>query len=168
MTAICQPMKCYSCADFEDFIDQAINGYVIHTDQEQIKIEPSVHAPLVYKLHGSLDDLDSMIITEDNYIDFLINLIEGNPKIPDKIKNIFDTCCILFVGYGLKDWNIRVLLRYFRKYDRRSFAIQRDQAATSDEGRPSGNRRRHRRDVEVRTNFKLPQGVPGPCNPGSI
>ena len=38
MTAICQPMKCYSCADFEDFIDQAINGYVIHTDSEQIKI----------------------------------------------------------------------------------------------------------------------------------
>ncbi len=101
-------------------------------DQEQIKVEPKVHAPLVYKLHGSLDDIDSMIITEDNYIDFLINLIEGNPKIPDKVKNIFDTCCILFIGYGLKDWNIRVLLRYFRKYDRRSFAVQRDQAAVLD------------------------------------
>ena len=46
-------------------------------DQEQIKIQPAVHAPLVYKLHGSLDDIDSMIMTEDNYIDFLISLIEG-------------------------------------------------------------------------------------------
>ena len=90
--------------------------------------------PLVYKLHGSVHDLDSMIMTEDNYIDFLISLIEGNPKIPDKIKNIFDTCCILFIGCGLMDWKIRVLLRYFRKYDRRSFAILRDQAATSDAG----------------------------------
>jgi len=103
-------------------------------DQEQIKITPTEHAPLVYKLHGSLDDIDSMIMTEDNYIDFLISLIEGNPKIPDKIKNIFDTCSILFIGYGLKDWNIRVLLRYFRKTDRRSFAIQRDLAAASEEG----------------------------------
>jgi len=102
-------------------------------DQEQIKITPTEHAPLVYKLHGSLDDIDSMIMTEDNYIDFLISLIEGNPKIPDKIKNIFDTCSILFIGYGLKDWNIRVLLRYFRKTDRRSFAVQRDPAVASDE-----------------------------------
>ena len=103
-------------------------------DQEQIKIAPTVHKPLVYKLHGSLDDIDSMIMTEDNYIDFLISLIEGNPKIPDKIKNVFDTSSILFIGYGLKDWNIRVLLRYFRKNDRRSFAIQRDLAAASEEG----------------------------------
>ena len=93
-------------------------------DQDQIKVDPTVHTPLVYKLHGSLEDIDSMVMTEDNYIDFLINLIEGNPKIPDKIKNIFDTSSILFIGYGLKDWNIRVLLRYFRKNDRRSFAVQ--------------------------------------------
>ncbi len=101
-------------------------------NQEQIKIAPSVHAPLVYKLHGSLDDIDSMIMTEDNYIDFLISMIEGNPKIPDKIKTIFDTCSILFIGYGLKDWNIRVLLRYFRKTDRRSFAVQKDGAVAND------------------------------------
>ena len=95
-------------------------------DQEQIKIDPSVHSPLVYKLHGSLDDIDSMVITEDNYIDFLISLIEGNPKVPDTISRIFRTCCMLFIGYGLKDWNIRVLMRYFRTSDIRSFAVQRD------------------------------------------
>jgi P4 family phage/plasmid primase-like protien len=38
MTATCQPMKCYSCADLEDFIDQVVDDYVIHTDPEQIEI----------------------------------------------------------------------------------------------------------------------------------
>jgi len=101
-------------------------------DQEQIKTEPTQNSPLVYKLHGSLDDIDSMVITEDNYIDFLISLIQGNPKVPDLISTMFRTCSILFIGYGLKDWNIRVLLRYFRTTDIRSFAIQCDPEADLD------------------------------------
>lgn len=101
-------------------------------DQKEIDLAPQVETPLVYKLHGSLENLDSMIVTEDNYIDFLINLIEGNPKVPDIIKNVFRGCSILFIGYGLKDWNIRVLLRYFRRTDIRSFAVQRNTKALSD------------------------------------
>ena len=136
------PIEVVLTTNFDNLMERAfsMNGkdpskaiYNRLGDQEQIKIAPTVHVPLVYKLHGSLEDIDSMVMTEDNYIDFLISLIEGNPKIPDKIKNIFDTCSILFIGYGLKDWNIRVLLRYFRKNDRRSFAIQRDPAAASEE-----------------------------------
>ena len=136
------PIEVVLTTNFDNLMERAfiINGknameavYNRLGDQEQIEIEPTMNRPLVYKLHGSLDKPDSIILTEDHYIDFLINLIEGNPKIPDKIKNIFDTCCILFIGYGLKDWNIRVLLRYFRKNDRRSFAIQRDLATASEE-----------------------------------
>jgi hypothetical protein len=102
-------------------------------DQDQISTEPAAHTPLVYKLHGSLDHIDSMVITEDNYIDFMISLIEGDPKVPDFISKIFRTCSILFIGYGLKDWNIRVLLRYFRQADIRSFAVQRDEKALAGE-----------------------------------
>ena len=136
------PVEVVLTTNFDNLMERAfiINGkdatktiYDRLGDQEQIKIAPTVHAPLVYKLHGSLDDIDSMIMTEDNYIDFLISLIEGNPKIPDKIKNIFDSNSILFIGYGLKDWNIRVLLRYFRKNDRRSFAVLRGPAVASDQ-----------------------------------
>ncbi|MFQ5632214.1 MAG: SIR2 family protein [bacterium] len=113
--------------------DPAKEIYNRFGDQEQIQIDPNEHTPLVYKLHGSLDHIDSMVITEDNYIDFMISLIEGNPKVPDFISKIFRTCSILFIGYGLKDWNIRVLLRYFRQADIRSFAVQRDKKAMSDD-----------------------------------
>lgn len=101
-------------------------------NQKQIDSDPTVLTPLVYKLHGSLDDFDSMVITEDNYIDFLIKLIEGNPKVPDIISTIFRTCSILFIGYGLKDWNIRLMLSYFRETGIRSFAVQRNQKVEVD------------------------------------
>lgn len=96
-------------------------------NQQQIKTTPSINRPLVYKLHGSLDKKDTMVVTEDDTIDFLVSMIKGDPKIPDTIGSLFTKSSILFIGYGLKDWNIRVLLRYFRETqaDIRSFAIQR-------------------------------------------
>lgn len=104
--------------------DPAKEVYLRQGDQKQIKTEPGVDCPLVYKLHGSLENIDSMVVTEDNYIDFLISLVHGDPKVPDVISNIFKGRSILFIGYGLKDWNIRVLLKYLRTTDIRSFAVQ--------------------------------------------
>jgi NAD-dependent SIR2 family protein deacetylase len=137
------PIKAVLTTNYDNLMERAFSKkdkdpakaiYNHHGDQEQLKVPPSVEKPLVYKLHGSLENVDSMVITEDNYIDFLISLIEGNPKLPDAISAIFRTDSILFVGYGLKDWNIRVLLRYFRKdEDIRSFAVQRDLRGASRE-----------------------------------
>ena len=75
-----------------------------------------------------------MVITEDNYLDFQVNLIKEDPKIPDMISGLFRTHSILFIGYGLKDWNIRVLLKYFRaSEDVQSFAIQRESFPPNDQ-----------------------------------
>ncbi|MBN2091809.1 SIR2 family protein [candidate division KSB1 bacterium] len=101
-------------------------------DAQEIKIDPTVECPLVYKLHGSLEDIDSMVITENDYIDFLIRLINGDPKVPNFIKNVFQFCSILFIGYGLRDWNIRVLLKYLRKESVPCFAVQRDPLADTE------------------------------------
>ena len=137
------PIKLVLTTNYDNLMERAFSKkdkdpakavYRRNGDQEQIKIPPSVEKPLVYKLHGSLEDIDSMVITEDNYIDFLIRLIEGSPKLPDTISAIFRTGSILFIGYGLKDSNIRVLLSYFRRdNDIRSFAVQRDLRPATDE-----------------------------------
>ena len=136
------PLKVVLTTNFDNHMERAFTlagkdaekkVYNRFGDQEQIQADPTIDSPLVYKLHGSLNDMDSMVLTEDNYIDFLLSLIEGNPKVPDTISRIFRTCSLLFIGYGLKDWNIRVLLRHLRKNDIRSFAIQHDQKAVTDE-----------------------------------
>ena len=43
---------------------------------------PSVHRPLVYYLFGRLDDPPSLVLTEDDYFDYLIGLTRNNELVP--------------------------------------------------------------------------------------
>ena len=78
--------------------DPAKEIYNRFGDQEQIQIEPTEHTPLIDELHGSLDHIDSMVITENNYNDFMISLIEGNPTVPDFISKNLSTRSLLLRG----------------------------------------------------------------------
>jgi len=68
--------------------------------------------PIILKLHGSLAEQpadDSFLITEEQYIDFL-----GRPQesqIPSMLVSYMQVRSFLFLGYALRDWNVRVLLR---------------------------------------------------------
>jgi NAD-dependent SIR2 family protein deacetylase len=68
--------------------------------------------PIVLKLHGSLDrvdrDNDSFLITEEHYVNFL-GRSEGG-QVPQKLATAMRNKSFLFLGYGLRDWNVRVLL----------------------------------------------------------
>ncbi len=91
----------------------------------------TVQEPVVYKLHGSLDKLDSIVVTEDDLVEFVACIMLEDPPLPPVIKGLFGENSILFIGYGLKDWNVRVMLRAIRRRrpqatpDMNSFAIQR-------------------------------------------
>jgi hypothetical protein len=90
----------------------------------------STDRPLVYKLHGTIGDLDNelrLIVTEDAIVDFLACVLMRQPPLPELIKNVFTHHSVLFIGYGLKDWNVRVLLRALRGTSptSRCFAVQK-------------------------------------------
>jgi hypothetical protein len=78
---------------------------------------------LIYKMHGTAwlhsggAMLDSIVLTENDYIDFLAQDILN--RIPGKILEIMRTCRLLFLGYALEDWNFRVLLRKLQLIQRR-------------------------------------------------
>jgi hypothetical protein len=73
---------------------------------------PSVDRPLVYHLHGYLDIPESLVLTENDYLDFMVRLYEiDNPVLPPEIVIALTTNALLFVGYSLADWNFRVLFR---------------------------------------------------------
>jgi hypothetical protein len=68
--------------------------------------------PLVYHLHGLATNLASMLLTEDDYVDFLMEAqADLGQVVPFRIQEALGTTTLLFVGYGLNDWNFRVLLR---------------------------------------------------------
>jgi hypothetical protein len=82
------------------------------------EFQPSVDAPLVYHLHGNTQFPPSLVLTEDDYLDFLINMDEK--LLPPRIQEAFTGASILFLGYGLNDWNFRLLFRTMVTYMQRS------------------------------------------------
>lgn len=87
---------------------------------------------VIYKMHGAVDrdngDRDQYVITEDDYINFLTRMIK-NKVIPAIFAEYFQSRHFLFLGYGLRDWNLRVVLNGIQKDLRRasrlvSWAIQ--------------------------------------------
>ena len=72
---------------------------------------------VIYKMHGTVDRLtsewDSFVITEDDYIDFLSRMT-GQTAVPAQFMRHFRTRHFLFLGYGLSDWNLRVVLKNLR------------------------------------------------------
>lgn len=86
---------------------------------------------VIYKMHGTVApeqiDWDSYVISEDDYIDFLSRMTH-NTAIPPIFWRYFHNRSFLFLGYGLGDWNLRIVLRnVFAKMKsgrRMSWAIQ--------------------------------------------
>lgn len=90
--------------------------------------------PAVFHLHGFWDDLDSMVLTEDDYLDFLIWV---NELIPPRIEEAFTHSSLLFMGYSLRDVNFKVLFRKLTYYMRRNpgrdhVAVQIDPETLAD------------------------------------
>lgn len=68
--------------------------------------------PVVYHLHGHLEIPESMVMTENDYLDFMIRLHEkDSPILPPQVTIALATTALLFVGYSLADWDFRVLFR---------------------------------------------------------
>ena len=67
---------------------------------------------VVLKIHGAVDRPtganDSFVITEDNYIDYLTRT-DVRRLIPKGLLAKLRNSSILFLGYGMRDWNLRAI-----------------------------------------------------------
>jgi SIR2-like domain len=85
---------------------------------------------IILKLHGAVDRAgagrDSFVITEDHYIDYL-SRGDIAAAIPVKLKARMEATHFLFLGYSMRDWNLRVILNRIwggRQLDLTSWAVQ--------------------------------------------
>ena len=85
---------------------------------------------VILKIHGAVDranpERDSYVITEDHYIDYLTRTDISN-LIPVRLAAKLRKSHFLFLGYGLRDWNLRVILHRIwgeQKLSYKSWAIQ--------------------------------------------
>ena len=77
---------------------------------------PDVQHPVVFHMHGYVKDASSMVLTEDDYLDFLMNISEVPDVIPPRIEEAFTSSALLFLGYSLEDMNFKVLFRKLVSY----------------------------------------------------
>jgi hypothetical protein len=80
---------------------------------------------VILKLHGAVNRedarLDSYVITEDNYIDYLART-DFSGQIPITLREVMGESHFLFLGYSMRDWNLRVILN--RIWDQAELNVQ--------------------------------------------
>jgi hypothetical protein len=92
--------------------------------------EPNARAPneldidltrttVIYKMHGTISpegsEWDNFVITEEDYVEFLSRMTT-NTAVPSLFYPFFRERSFLFIGYSLRDWNLRVVLKNLSKY----------------------------------------------------
>jgi SIR2-like protein len=77
---------------------------------------PSAANPLVFHLHGHSKLPESIVLTEDDYLDFLERVGREGLLLPERIRSVIKRSTCVFIGYRLADWNFRVLFRGLRAY----------------------------------------------------
>jgi hypothetical protein len=87
---------------------------------------------VILKMHGAVDRVgpdgqwDSYVITEDHYIDYLTNTDIAN-LVPVTLAAKLRRSHFLFLGYSMRDWNLRVILHRIwgeQKLKYKSWAVQ--------------------------------------------
>ncbi|HLP47417.1 MAG TPA: SIR2 family protein, partial [Candidatus Kapabacteria bacterium] len=89
----------------------------------------TVESPLMYYLYGSVDNAKSLLLTENDLLDFLASLISKKPPLPDNILSEFqdENKSFLFLGFGFRHWYLRILLHALQgghKRESLSFALE--------------------------------------------
>jgi hypothetical protein len=94
---------------------------------------------VILKIHGAVDrptgERDSYVITEDHYIDYLTRTDISN-LVPVTLAAKLRRSHFLFLGYSLRDWNLRVILHRIwgeQKLSWKSWAIQLNPHAIDQE-----------------------------------
>ncbi len=86
---------------------------------------------VILKLHGAIDrsdaKRDSYVITEDDYIEYLSH---GSTSswIPTTLREAMEDSHFLFLGYSMRDWNLRVILNRIwgqQQLDVKCWAVQK-------------------------------------------
>jgi hypothetical protein len=128
------PLPVYITTNYDDFMVRALNSLNKKPDQEICRwnknlkkskrrssdFNPTPENPLVFYLHGFYEIPDSLVLTEDDYLDFLIAISKDKKLLSPRIQQAFSGASLLFLGYKINDWDFRVLFRILAEYIERS------------------------------------------------
>ena len=137
------PLPVYITTSQSDFVERALevegkkprtqicfwSGEISSASPEHCndpEFTPTVTNPLVYHLYGLEDYPQTMVLSEDDYLNFLIAMVEDtntlNPVVPLSLRRALGESHLILLGYCLEDWDFRVLFRFILKFRRDEFS----------------------------------------------
>lgn len=78
--------------------------------------DPTAESPVVFKIHGDIQRPETIVITDEDYIQFILRMSSKEPYDPVSLTLRYHLTrwTTLFVGYSLLDYNLRVLFKTLR------------------------------------------------------
>lgn len=88
--------------NYDDFLEKQFDGYTRYIGQTELIFSPIQGIAEIYKIHGSVEKPDSLVINEADYVEFSAK----SKYLASKLMTIFMEYPIVFVGYSLSDSNV--------------------------------------------------------------
>ncbi len=126
------PLKIYITTSYYEFLENALeaenkkprtqvcfwNGEIFNVEDKHRpdpSFQPDVNTPLVYHLHGLERYPQTLVLTEDDYLDFLTAVSRdtdsSQPILPLNLRLALKESSLVLLGYRLRGWDFRTLLR---------------------------------------------------------
>ena len=93
--------------NYDTFLEDNFSGYVKFVGQKQLVFSAIQGFAEIFKIHGSVESPNSIVINEKDYIDFENN----SAYLAAKLLTIFMEYPIVFIGYSLSDKNIQNIIK---------------------------------------------------------
>lgn len=93
--------------NYDSFIEDLFIGFTKYVGQTQLIFSPIQGIAEIYKIHGSIEVPDSIVINETDYQIF----DERSAYLAAKLMTIFMEYPIIFIGYSISDSNIQNIIK---------------------------------------------------------
>lgn len=126
------PLRYYITTNYDDFIFKALQFRHKQPRRDMCRWDdpqrceelsifktgyvPDSQNPIVFHLYGYSYNKKALVLTEDDYLDFLATVSKYPALIPPVIQEAFTDASVLLLGYRLDDWNFRILFRTLVNY----------------------------------------------------
>jgi len=104
------------------FLHRPSDGEPIFLQKPDEYSLPLGRRAVILKVHGAVDradaEQDRFVITENDYIDYLTHT-DISALLPKSLVTKLKNCHFLFLGYSLRDWNLRAIFHSIWKEQRR-------------------------------------------------
>lgn len=122
------PFRTYLTTNYDDYLIRALRAegrepkrYLsfwhdnLRNDPELPKpprgLRTTEKEPLVFHLHGHAAARQSLVLTEDDYLEFLVSAMTAEDLIPPAVRVALSSTSLLFIGYSITDWSFRVVFK---------------------------------------------------------